>query len=208
MKKVDLNHWPRNERYQFFKQLNHPRFSITAELDITSFYQYVKQESLSFYLSMIHLLMEEINKLEAIKYRIKGNEVYLFEILHPSFTDSIDNTDDFKIVNAPFYSDMHQFIESAKQKSIKQGHTFVNHEDESRQDFIYISTFPWASCTQITHAYHDANQDAVPRVTWSKYYQKNGSYMMPITIEVHHAFVDGRHVGMLLNHLQERMNQF
>ena len=35
-----------------------------------------------------------------------------------------------------------------------------------------------------------------------KYYEKNGRIMIPISVQVHHSFVDGIHIGRFVNKLQ------
>ena len=40
-------------------------------------------------------------------------------------------------------------------------------------------------------------------VDWGKYYEKNGKIMIPISVQVHHSFVEGMHVGKFVNGLQE-----
>ena len=36
-----------------------------------------------------------------------------------------------------------------------------------------------------------------------KYYEKNGRIMIPISVQAHHSFVDGIHVGQFVNGLQK-----
>jgi chloramphenicol O-acetyltransferase type A len=89
MKKINLSTWNRKDTYLFFKDFDYPKFSITVDLDITSFYKHIKKTELSFYLSMIHLVTGEMNKIENFRYRIDQDDVYLIDVMHPSFTDSI-----------------------------------------------------------------------------------------------------------------------
>mmetsp|Transcript_1661 Transcript_1661/g.2286 ORF Transcript_1661/g.2286 Transcript_1661/m.2286 type:complete len:110 (+) Transcript_1661:260-589(+) len=42
----------------------------------------------------------------------------------------------------------------------------------------------------------DNPTDCVPRITWGKFFDDHrGRRMMPLSVQVHHAIVDGRHVG-------------
>lgn len=205
MKKINIETWHRKQTYLFFKDFDYPKFSITVDLDISSFYKWVKKENVSFYFAMIYLVMKQMNQVEAFKYRIINQEVFLFDSVHPSFTDQIPGSDHFKIVNSPYHDDLKEFINQAKLKSISQGDLFINIDEETRHDFVYFTTFPWAKFTQVTHAYHHAKSDAIPRICFGKFIDIDNKKVMPFSIEVHHGVLDGLHVGRFIEHLQEQL---
>lgn len=207
MKRIDLKIWERREVFEFYKGLDHPMFSITVQVDVTHLYQKVKLDKTSFYLSFMHIALQEMNNIEAFKYRFVHEEPVIFDVIHPSYTDLIPNTERFKIVTVNFLEDRISFIQSAQEISNKQGDQFIDISKEAQADLVYISTFPWASFTQITHAHNHDKFDAIPRLTWGKFTDINGHKMMSLNIEVHHAFVDGYHVGKFIEHLQEQLNQ-
>jgi chloramphenicol O-acetyltransferase len=149
--------------------------------------------------------MKVMNAIDNFKYRFVDKEPYLFETIHPSFTDLIEGTDQFKIVTVDYLDDGIAFIQHAKQQSIKQGSTFIDLTHEIRQDLVYVTTFPWARFSQVSHAHIIDPYDAIPRVVWGKFEDVNGRKVMPFSISVHHAFVDGFHVGMFIQHLQDSL---
>ncbi len=208
MKKIDLNTWSRKEVYHFFKNFEYPKFSVTVDVDVSHFYQVVKEKKRSFYFSMIHLLMKEMNQNENFKYRILGHEVYLCDTIHPSYTELIDQTDQFKIVNSPYIEDVDLFIKMVKEKSNHQGSEFINYDDETRHDLVYITTFPWAKFTHVTNAYHEPHQDSIPRICFGKFEKINERLMMPLSIEVHHGCMDGLHVGKFIERFQNQLNHY
>ncbi len=205
MKKIDLESWNRRQQFDFFKEMDQPKYTITVDLDVTDFYRFIKTKKISFYFSVMHLVMTEINKIENMRYRFLNEEVVLCDQLHPSFTDSIQMTEQFKIVTAQMEDDLYRFIEGAKETSNKQGSLFIDMTKEQRIDLVYITTFPWAKFTQVSHAHQYDNRCAIQRVAWGKFEEINGKLKMPFSIEAHHAFVDGLHVGILINRLQEKL---
>jgi len=208
MNKIHIDTWSRKETYQFYREVDLPTYLMTFQLDVTRLYHYIKKEGLSFYLSMIHTSLEVMNSIENFKYRFINSEPYLMDSIHPSFTDQIDGSDQFKIVTIDFDDDLKTFNRLAKEKSKLQGSTFIDLKEEQRVDLVYITSFPWASYTQVSHAKHLDKYDAIPRVCWGKFEDIQGKKIMPFSIEVHHAFVDGLHVGKLITKLQEKLNQF
>ncbi|MBE0701507.1 MAG: chloramphenicol acetyltransferase [Acholeplasmataceae bacterium] len=207
MKKIDVNNWSRKQQYLFYKDFDVPQYHLTVEMDVTHFLQYVKDNNLSFYLSFMYVLMLAINEIEAFKYRIIENQVYLCDQVHPSFTDVVDGTDNFKIVTCNLKNDVFSFINHAKRTSMQQGDLFIDMESEKRVDLVYVTTVPWYHYTQVTHAHNLDNRDAIPRIVWGKFETKEEKSMMPLSMEVHHAFVDGIHLGQFLDILQKRLNE-
>ncbi|MDR4968155.1 MAG: CatA-like O-acetyltransferase [Acholeplasmataceae bacterium] len=207
MKKIDINQWDRKETYLFYKDVDVPRYIMSFDLDVTSFYQHVKQNKFSFYLALIYEVMQCLNQVENFRYRFINQEPYLLEKTHPSFTDLIEKTENFKIVSVDLEDKIELFIQKAKETSIKQGNQFIDLEKEARHDLVYITTFPWAKYTQVSHAHNLDRYDAVPRLVWGKFEEVNGKLLMPFSIEVHHAFVDGLHIGKLIQNLQSQINK-
>ncbi|MFH0766891.1 MAG: CatA-like O-acetyltransferase [Bacillota bacterium] len=206
MRKINLESWNRNQTYLFFKDLDVPRYLVTVNLDVTNFISQTKRQNHSFYLSFMHLSMCELNKIENFRYRIIENDVYLLDSTHPSYTDVIEGTEQFKIVTVDLEDDLISFISKAKHKSKEQGSQFIDEKEEQRIDLVYITTFPWAKYTQVSHAHNLDPKDSIPKLSWGKYENENGKYMMPFSIEVHHALVDGLHVGKLIQNIQMKLN--
>jgi chloramphenicol O-acetyltransferase type A len=208
MHKIDLLKWDRMNTYNFFIQTDIPRYLMTFHLDVTNFYHYVKKNNYSFYLTFIYFVMHKMNEIENFRYRFIGDEPYLFDSTHPSYTDRIEDTENFKIVTVLLEEDLEKFLEKAKQTSFNQGKEFINLDMEKRADLVYITSFPWAKYTQVSHAHNLDKFDAIPKLVWGKFEESNQRLLMPFSIEVHHAFVDGIHVGKLINLLQQKLNEF
>ena len=207
MKIINISTWDRKDTFEFYKSLDHPMYQMTFNLDVTHFYEVIKENNRSFYFSFMYLAMKEMNKIDAFKYRFHQNDVVLYDRIHPSFTDNIEGTERFKIVTVDYQDDWVSFVEHAKQVSFAQGELFIDLSKEERDDLVYVTTFPWASFTQVTFAHNHNSKDAIPRLTWGKFEVINQRKIMALGIGVHHAFVDGIHVGQFINHLQEALNQ-
>ncbi len=42
---------------------------------------------------------------------------------------------------------------------------------------------------------------------WGKYYEKDGKILMPISVQAHHSFVDGLHIGQFAEQLQKFLSE-
>ena len=79
-------------------------------------------------------------------------------------------------------------------------------EDEvNRDDYLFLSAIPWVSFTSFAHAMHYEPADSVPRFTWGKYFKEGDKILMPLSVQAHHAVVDGRHTGKYFQQFQKYM---
>lgn len=207
MKKIDVQDWDRYTHYKFFRQMDYPQYNICMDLDITKFLTSVKQKELPFYYAMIYATMKVANEVEEFRYRMRGEDIILHEQLHPSFTDMSAQSDLFKIVTTNYIDSLDEFIKTAEESS-KNQKEFIRIDQERRDDLIYITCLPWISFTQITHTITLNKEDAIPRISWGKYYTTGSKTLLPFSVQVHHSFVDGIHIGKFVNSLQTYLNDF
>lgn len=64
-----------------------------------------------------------------------------------------------------------------------------------RDDFVFISSLPWIRFTGVDHTMSLKKEDAIPRISWGKFYAVKKRIQLPYIIQVNHIFVDGLHLG-------------
>lgn len=207
MRTVDMNSWERAEHYKFFHTMDYPQYNICMDVDITNFLERTKAKKLPFYYSMIYAAMAAANEVEEFKYRIHGDEVVVHDVLHPSFTDLAPGSELFKFVTVELEATMEAFVKKAKEKSEYQTKYFP-FEEMMRDDLIYITCIPWISFTHLSHTINLRKDDAVPRISWGKYYRQGDKVLLPYSVQVNHALTDGVHVGRYVEKLQEFLDHY
>ncbi len=201
---INLETWERASHYNFFKRMDYPHHSICVQLDITQFMKTIKERELPFYLSMIFITSSAINTVKEFRYRVREDKVVLHNKVHPSFTDMEDKHQLFKMVTVPLSSTPEAFVSSARELSKNQNDSFS--ATAVRDDLIYFSCNPWVTFTSITHTVSLDPSDSIPRVAWGKFFEQDGKILLPFSVQAHHSFVDGIHMGQYINAVQEALN--
>ena len=178
------------------------------DIDISNFIKFTKQNGLSFYYSMVFATTSVINQIDDFKYRIRDDKVVIHDKIHPSFTDmNKDEKDDlFKLVTIELSNDIYEFEKIAKEASENQGDYFGLDKLIGRDDLVYITCIPWISFTHISHTISLNKNDSVPRISWGKYYKQEDKTLLPFSVQVNHALLDGFHIGKYIDRLQTFMN--
>jgi chloramphenicol O-acetyltransferase type A len=207
MTRIDMAHWDRKEHFAYFRQLDYPQYNICANVDITRLLAAAKANSLQFYYAMIFAVTATANGLPNFRYRIRDNEVWLCDRLHPSFTHMDKETGLFKYVTVDMGDKLTAFVQLAAEKAEQQKGLFGNETDEAREDLLYLTCLPWVSFTGLTHPIALNKDDAIPRISWGKYFTENGKTQLPLSVQVHHALADGYHVGQFFTGLQTYLDE-
>lgn len=50
--------------------------------------------------------------------------------------------------------------------------------------------------------------NAAPLFDWGKYVERDGRLIMPVSVQAHHSFVDGLHVGRFVERLQKFVREY
>lgn len=203
MKKIDLDNWERRLHYQIFRNSVQPQYCVTFELDITHFLEVIRKRQYSFTFSLVFAVSKCANQMKEFRYRfVEGNPV-IFDKINTAFTYLNKDTELFKVVNVEMTDTLEEYVALASEKEREQKAYFTA---PLGNDVFQFSAFPWVTYTHISHTDSGNKDNATPLFDWGKYYKKDGKIMLPFSVQVHHSFVDGVHIGKLANDLQNYLN--
>ncbi|MDD3958506.1 MAG: chloramphenicol acetyltransferase [Candidatus Izemoplasmatales bacterium] len=207
MEIIDMARWKRRKHYALFKDYDMPHFSLTAEVDITPLYRIIKAQKKSFFATFLHTVMTALNHIPEFRTRIRGEEVVIHDVVHPSYTVLTDD-DLFSFVTTDYHEDPVLFCRMVDE-DIHQAKLSKSLEDvKEKDDLIYISAIPWVTFTSLTHPFSTQKMDSIPRISWGRFYPDGDRYKIPIAISAHHALLDGVHVGKFFNLLRGLIEDF
>ena len=205
MKKIEIETWARRKHFEFFKAFDAPHFNVTANVDVTNLYTYAKASDQSFFKLFLYGAVRAANAIPELRYRIRGEEVVEHEVVHPSFTVMLDE-DVFNFCAATFNEDLPTFLQEVTTRMEQAGDEVVVGDDEP-DDLLYITSVPWVTFTSIMHPTHQQQHDSVPRIAWGKFERQGERLVMPLSVQAHHALVDGVHIGKYYETLQAWLDE-
>lgn len=202
---IDQSTWKRAAHCTVFRNCVEPAFCMTFELDITEFYRNIKQEKLPFTFAMIYAVAKCANRIEEFRYRFLEGQVVLFDKIDTAFTYLDKQTELFKVVNVPFAGNMGEYCKTAKQAAEEQREYFTG---PLGNDVFQFSPMPWVTYTHVSHTNSGKRDNATPLFDWGKFYERYGKLLLPFSVQAHHSFVDGLHIGRLAENLQSWLNNY
>lgn len=207
MKEISIDQWNRKSQFEFFNGYDDPFFQLTANLNVSNLYAYSKAHNLSFSLACIFVAIKCMNEIPAFKLRIKNGKVIEYGTV--SIGSTILNEDNtFSFCDFPHSTSIFEFNASAKKiiKKHSEGVTFDPQEEELQ--IVHCSTLPWVSFTGFKHA-RKGNEagKGIPKIVFGALFDENNIKKIPFSVEVHHALMDGFHVGLLFKNMQQFINE-
>ncbi len=193
---IRQSHWPRQSAFDHYRTYEHPHFSLTSSIDVANLRGFLKGNGISFTIGAAYVLASAANGVPELRQRIRGTQVVEYECVHPSIT-VLRPDESFSFCELPFCSDFRLFarragvaIEQARNAGIQ-----CLEDLPGRDDYLFLTGIPWISFTAFQHPVPASANDAIPRIAWGKFYEQAGQLLLPLNIQVHHALVDGLHVG-------------
>lgn len=202
---IDVTDWKRAVHCQIFRNSIEPAYCVTFELDITNFMNKVRAKKYPFSMALIFAVSECANGIEEFRYRFVDGQIVLYDRIDTAFTYINRDTELFKVVNVEMQDTLEEYVAIATQKAESQKEYFTG---PLGNDVFQFSPMPWVSYTHISHTNSGKKDNATPLFDWGKFFARDGKLILPFSVQVHHSFVDGIHIGKLADSLQNYLNKF
>ncbi|HEX8495524.1 MAG TPA: chloramphenicol acetyltransferase [Pyrinomonadaceae bacterium] len=200
---LDTETWHRRQQFEFFKGFDNPFFNICARVDVTSLLGLARAtKSISFFITYHFLSMKAANEVEPFRYRLRGDRVLIHDRIYAGTTLLLAD-ESFTFVYFDYEEDFEVFHTraTAAVKNAQAGAPRL-YEREGQDDLIHHSVIPWVAFTSISHARNWGRLDSVPKIAFGKYCEEGDRIKMPVSVEAHHALMDGLHVGLYFEKLE------
>ena len=202
---IDENNWKRALHCQIFRNSVEPSYCVTFELDISNFLTKIKELEYSFTIALIFAVSKCANEIEEFRYRFVDGQIVLYDKIDTAFTYMNKHTELFKVVNVEMQDTLEEYMASAIEKAENQKEYFTG---PLGNNVFQFSPLPWVSYTHISHTNSGKKDNATPLFDWGKFFQRDKKWILPFSVQVHHSFVDGIHIGKLVDGLQNYLNRF
>lgn len=203
---LDVDSWPRKSTYEFFKDFADPFFNFSANIDVTAFYSFCKQNNLSISLSILYYALAAVNEIREFRIRLQDGRLIEFDTIHA--TQTILNADEtFSFAYFEMQSDVFEFNSSGKTALEKYKSLKSYDVEANRTDLIYCSSIPWISFTGLKHPSRLDRSQTIPRLVFGKIFDDGRAKKMPFSVEANHMIMDGYHVGRLFNLVQSTVDR-
>lgn len=193
---LDLERWPRRAAFDYFRTFDKPYFGVCVRVDVAPLKAALgRTRAGGLGLACYHAALRLAHEIEPFRYRLDGGRVRVLERVDGS-TTVLREDESFGFATLRWDPDFETFAAragAAVAAAREAGAAFEPQPDE--QAFLHFTTLPWVHFTSFSHARNWGREDAVPKLSFGRTEADGARLWMPLSVEVHHALMDGLHLG-------------
>ncbi len=207
---IDIETWERRDNFNFFHTFLNPSVSITSEVACGGAKARAKAAGESFFLHYLYAILRAVNEIKEFRYRIDSQDrVLLYDRIDVMTPIKVHENGKFLSLQVPYDTDFETFYRQAWemiQGLSADGDPYANEKnrtEEAEFNLVNISAIPDLYFTAAVTAQQNRNGNDYPLMTVGKAVVREGQLVMPISISVHHGFVDGHHIALFFKTVEE-----
>ncbi len=197
---IDRENWPRREIYELFENSKSPHYMVSGYIDVTRVLAFKREHNLSFYLTLVYLTTQTVNAIDNFRMRVVDGKPVIYDKIHPNFTHKRSDEELYHIYTGLFEGPLEEWVRRTSEAIAGQHQLFGG--EPHMPNVVYCSCNPSVDATAMSNPNLDNPEDAIQRINWGKYVQRDGKWMINVSVTPNHRFVDGYHVGLFFKHLQ------
>lgn len=203
---IDMQKFDRAEYFYYFMSVG-TTIELTSKVDVTKVIERCKNDKLNFHAVMLYQLYKVINTIENFKYDVIENNLIKWDRIVPTFSSINKNSKLFFTL----YADMQENCIDYNKQYQKTVENFANSvtivpQGSLPENVFNVSCIPWLHFEHFSSNSKTMENKVVKMITFGKYKKINGRFLLPLTIQVSHSIIDGYHVALFFEKLEEVLN--
>lgn len=196
---LDLNAWPRRPAFEFFRTFDIPWFNICTRVDVSQLKQAVQACGVgSIWLAYHFIAIRLANDIAPFRYRLEGERVRVHDVVHGS-TTVLRGDESFGFATLEHQRDYARFATQATRAlelARQAGAAFEPTKLDTAA--VHMTTLPWMHFSSYSNVRQRGPHDSIPKIAFGRIDAEAERLWMPLSVEVHHALMDGLHVGRFI----------
>ena len=193
---LDLDTWHRRSAFDFFRGFDIPSFNLCTRMDVAPLKQAVQDLGVgSLSLAYHFIAIRLANEIAPFRYRLEGDRVRVHAEVHGS-TTVLREDESFGFATLEHQRDFAAFCAQGS-GAIANGRLrdapFAPAEHGTAT--VHMTTLPWVHFSSYSNARQWGPHESIPKIAFGRIDADGQRLWMPLSVEVHHALMDGLHVG-------------
>jgi len=205
-RKIDMAHYPRRAHFDYFRSLPYPYAGTTVNVDVWDVLQFSRAAGRSFYLCFLRAAALAADRVPQFRQRIREGGIVEYDECPTSHIELLENSS-YCYCTLRHHMPLEEYFAQAEAARAACRENGIR-EDEDVESMLFISTLPWLHYTALVQPVAGGDESN-PRITWGAFEETaDGCALMPVSVLVHHALVDGVHIAQFYRNLEEEIAKF
>ncbi len=201
MRTIDLERWPRRTHFETYRDAHLAHFNLCADVDVGATLRAFEDSDVPVTAAIVYVTARAANDIPEFRCRIRGKTIVEHEMVHPSSTVLADN-DLFTFCQFEYSDSFPVFVKEYREAVARVRENPTLEDPPGRDDLLFMTAIPWVSFTSFAHPVLATPIDSIPRIAWGRFRRSGDEWNMPLSVQGHHALIDGLHVGRYFERVQ------
>ena len=209
---LDTTTWARRDAFEFFRHFDKPYFNVCVRLDVSrlkaALAALAARDVGGLSLACYFIALRLANVHEAFRLRLEDGRVRVYDEVHGSTTVLREDGESFFFADLDHSADFDAFV--AQATTVIDAARTMRASFEPRPDDaarVFFTSLPWLHFTSFSHARNWKTEDSIPRFAFGRAQAEGGALWLPMSVEVHHALMDGVHVGRYVQDFEAALRE-
>ncbi|MDO4617735.1 MAG: CatA-like O-acetyltransferase [Lachnospiraceae bacterium] len=208
--RINMETWPRRSHWEYYRNTLKAGVSATKTVDITKLRAICRDRDIKFSPLLLHKICLTVNELECTRlFALENGDPAIWKEIHPNFTIFHEDDQTFSDIWIEYSPDQETFLETYRslmeQYKDKKG---IKIRDNQPPNFFCVSGAPWFDFDAVsTSVAGDLPPALFPVLNYGRFREENGRILMPVSISVSHAAMDGYHIALFFETLQKKLSE-
>lgn len=205
---IDLQTWPLTQMFTYYTQMAPTTYTVNVSMDVTTLRNTLKNRGMKFFPAYLYLITSAIQKQPELRIAKRDGVLGIWDRLtpaYPQFHEDDHTTSLLWTEYSPAFMDFyHDYLEDTRQYGASHG--ILSAKGLPPASTYIISCIPWFTFNSFSLHNHGIQDYFFPSFEAGGFQDANGRILMPLSVTVHHATMDGYGLKVFFERLQHSMN--
>lgn len=185
----------RRPQHQLFSRFQRPTLAVTAPLEITDPRPAAGAAEIPVSAVLVWVLAAGAMHIPEMRLRLSAGGIRKVSALTVSFT-VLSPDGGLRFAYAPFEDSLPAFAQAYRSAAQAAAADESLRSGDPTHDHVYLSVAPWMTFTAVEQPYADPDAASIPSMVIGRMQETApGRIVAPLSVQVHHALVDGLHLA-------------
>lgn len=199
---IDLNTWPRKEHYVHYRQNVPCGYSLTKQIDVTDRMVRAKAGGRKVYPAVLWAVATVCNRHPECRMAERDGALGVYDAVLPVYTVFHPESETFSTIWTDYQEDPDQFC-AGYAEDLKRygGNLAFEAKPGCPENVVNVSMLPWSDFSGFNLNLKPGDY-LLPIFTFGRAVEREGRWSMAVSIQAHHAAMDGFHVCRVVDELE------
>lgn len=205
---LELSSWNRLETFNYYTKIANTTYSINLDFDVSETYNKLKEMKLKFFPTYLYLVTTVVNKYEEFRIAKVDNILGYWDKLTPAYPIFHEEDNSVSLLWSEYIDNYYEFYQKyiSDTKAYKAPNGILSTKGLPLANSYIISCIPWVTFNSFSLVNHGISDYFLPSFEASKFKKVDNRILMPLSITVHHATIDGYNIKKFVDDLQFLFN--